>query len=65
MEEVAKPWPRYEDRLSCWQGIQSDIQDVTPDVTPERKLLFANVGHFYKATRVTCCILEADVKTNP
>ena len=56
--------PSYEDRLSYWQGTQSVIQDVTPDVTLERKLLFAYVGHFYKATRVTCCILEVEAKTN-
>ena len=53
-------WPSSKYRLSYWQGIQS----VMPSVTPECKLLTAYVGHFYKATCVTHCILEVGVRTN-
>ena len=38
---------------------------VIPDVTPERKLLTAYVGHFHKATCVTRRMLEVEVKTKP
>ena len=33
-------------------------------VNPKCKLLTAYVGHFYKATYVTHCILEVKVRTN-
>ena len=35
-----------------------------PNVSPECKLLTACVGHFYKATCVTHCILEVGLRTN-
>ena len=51
-------WPSSKYRLSCWQGIQSFMTDVTP----ECKLLTAYAGHFDKATCVTRCILGSGSK---
>ena len=53
-------WQNYESLLSCWQGIQGVLQDVTS----KRELLSAYVGDFCKATRATCRILDVELKTN-
>ena len=61
MGVVAWLWPSSNYRLSYWQYIQR----VIPIVTPDRQLLNAYVGHFHKATWLTCCILEIEVRTEP
>ena len=45
--------------------VRARYPNFMPNLNPECKLLTAYVGHFYKATGVTHCILGVGERTNP